>query len=608
MINALLVIGCVPLHAVKKTRVVVADGTLDASFNNPNGFITTAITTPVAYSNASANGVYVHIDGTIAVCGNNDAAQMPATFTVAQYLTNGTLNPAFGAAGIAQIVLSETTSYQVGATGIATQSDGKIVVVGYIQVGGAEDADPQRQPTSSQMFAARLLPTGALDATFNPTGTPPGINFIPYFNGEDLDAALAVVIDVNGNIVIAGSTTDSDSNNSMALARLTKNGVLDTTFNPLGTIPGELTIAFGDNSNDQGSAVALAADGQTIYIAGSSQPNIDDPTPANFAFAQVSSTGAILHMVQEFFTADPATDGVNSACQAVLVQPNGYIVLVGWAFWTDGNTYFALQRFQNNVTSLDTTFTGGATNKSIVGGTVVVPAVITDNSQLSEAFGAGIQNDGKILAAGFGPEDADDDLPGDQLVIARFLTDGAPDATFAGDSAAPINPGFVFTQINSEIQEDEAFALSIQGDFGNGNVVIAGLSVTSGDFGTSDFVVARYLVDDPAVPLVLPTFVSPGPVFTPGVVTFTGNAQNPSIIDLFLDSISDTGAIGSTVTMGSANTWSFTAPVATGTHTAYAVGRYRDDGHVNLQGSLTFSMCTGFSATSYYGQLITNVP
>ena len=106
--------------------------------------------------------------------------------TVARYTPAGVLDPSFAAAGIAD--LSKTL---IGNTSVALQSDGKIVVSG-------STSKEQRGVAR----VVRLLPSGALDASFGDAGV------VDYDGGSDSDAP-KVYVQKSGRIVALGTVRDA---------------------------------------------------------------------------------------------------------------------------------------------------------------------------------------------------------------------------------------------------------------------------------------------------------------------------------------------------------------------------------------------------------------
>jgi uncharacterized delta-60 repeat protein len=534
------------------STIFLADGTLDSSFGS-SGIVVTPIP---GQTTASIGGVYVQADGNIVVTGSN--VEEDSDFIVTRYLTNGSLDTSFGTGGIATISLTAAGITSVGATGVAVQSDGRIAIVG---------------TADGLIFASRLNANGSLDTTFNASGSLPGVFVFPQFQVSSFDMGTAIVIDVNEKVVVVG-VSDTSGVSAMAIGRLNSNGTLDTTFNS----SGQQIVQFAAGSVDGAYAVALQADGETILAAGVSSAGAGASGNPNFAFARLDPDGSIDIMeIALFSTVGNDLLLISGQANVVLAQPNGQIVLGGGVFWVDGNEYFGLARYNSDGT-LDTSFVSAAPSISHKPGTFVTPSQ-GGSAETSVITSGGLQSDGKIVVSGYGPAD-DATL----FMLARFngLT-GSLDTSFVGGSSP--TPGFVFTQINV-LGGDAIAATSIQL---NGNIVTAGVTEVSA--GVNDFALTRYLVNDPATPLAPLVIITPS-ASSPSAsdfVTFSGTVQNPSIIDIFVDGL----LIGSTVTEGATNAWSFTnsSPLSPAEHTLLVVARYRDDGHLNIEATLTFIIC-----------------
>lgn len=236
-------------------------GQLDPSFGN-NG---------IAALNATvATGIAVQADGKILVTtGIGPQSELftapilpsPDAGAIARYNTNGTLDTNFGVSGQAACVSS--------ASGLAIQSNGKIVVAGAItsalltvNEGGVIVADNQ-----TGFGVVRYNSNGTLDTTFNPGG---GIGLgggviTGFGNNFPFGAAFAIALQSNGEIVVAGTAgTSQPAGNtgfltaSFALARYTANGHLDTSFGNNGIVTTSIdTISFV-------SALAIQSDGKIV--------------------------------------------------------------------------------------------------------------------------------------------------------------------------------------------------------------------------------------------------------------------------------------------------------------------------------------------------------
>jgi len=214
------------------------DGTLDLSFGNA-GLVTTDI---VGFPDG-ARAMVVQADGRILLAGsafNNNADEDVA---VVRYQTNGSLDTAFGTGGR---VIIDFVSSDEGATGVALQDNGRIVLSGFTSSGGDGD-----------FLALRLLVSGSPDTTFGPAGTG---SVITDLGGLD-DLASGVAIQSDGKILLSGLSNNGGAD-QFALVRYESNGALDTTFGTGGSV----LTSIGAIA-DAGQAITLQPDGR-IVLAG----------------------------------------------------------------------------------------------------------------------------------------------------------------------------------------------------------------------------------------------------------------------------------------------------------------------------------------------------
>lgn len=155
--------------------------------------------------------------------------------------------------------------------------------------------------------------------------------------------------------------------------------------------------------------------------------------------------------------------GTDDGGYALALQPDGRVVVGGYAVNVSGNKDFALVRYNYNGT-LDTTF-GGGTGK-----------VVTDfNGTSDRIWGITLQPDGKIVAVG---ETVSSVFPGtNDIAIARYTTAGALDTTFGGTGKVTTDHGGG--------ANNSAYAVAMSGT----NIIVAGTEAVSGNL---DFMVARY--------------------------------------------------------------------------------------------------------------------
>ncbi|MDB5385717.1 MAG: repeat protein [Planctomycetaceae bacterium] len=376
-----------------------ADGSLDTTFGT-NGKLTIAFDLGGDKTDV-ATCVAIQTDGKIVVGGFSQVTiSGNFDFSAARLNANGTLDPAFGTNGKTTVAFDSGGNDDDRASGLAIQSDGKIVIVGYTTRSFNGNCD----------FAiTRLNANGQLDTTFSDDGK----KMVDFHGGDDL--ASAVAVQPNGRSVVVGSASQAQAGYDFAIVRITPTGSLDRSF----TGDGKKTFGFnrGGSRNDVASSVALQADGG-IVLSGTSDSS---SAGGDFAVARLKASGSL---DTHFGTHGRETVGFDLGAgnddevTGVALQSDGKIVLAGFTQRNDtGDFDFAAVRLNTNG-DLDTSFStdGKQTVPLNLGGT---------NTDLVRAVV--IQSDGKILLAGSAlktnPANAD-------FAIARLNTDGGVDNTF----------------------------------------------------------------------------------------------------------------------------------------------------------------------------------
>jgi uncharacterized delta-60 repeat protein len=230
-----------------------ADGSLDfgvARFNSDGSFDTSfdtdgKVTTNFGGTYAAGYGVARTPDGKIVVAGVKEfvGTGFDYDFAVARYNNDGSLDSSFGAGGKVTTDFASTDDIPYGVT---VQADGKIVASGITDPGGA-----------ANFGLVRYNVDGSLDASFG-TGGKVVTDF-----GANIEANNSVTMQADGKIVVAGFTFVGTFNADFALARYNTDGSLDTSF---GT-GGKVTTGFGLN-NEVAISVVVQPDGK-IVVAGS---------------------------------------------------------------------------------------------------------------------------------------------------------------------------------------------------------------------------------------------------------------------------------------------------------------------------------------------------
>ncbi|MFM9912013.1 MAG: beta strand repeat-containing protein [Methylophilaceae bacterium] len=314
---------------------------------------------------------------------------------------------------------------------VAVQVDGKILVAGYSD-----------SATNKDFAITRYNADGSLDTSF---GTA-GIAIIAVGTGDDFTTS--IVLQNDGKILVAGYARVG-GNYDFALVRLNSNGTLDGTFGTAGKVTTPIGAA-GDIANN----VVLQADGKILLVGASFNGSNDD-----FAVVRYTAAGVL-------DTSFGAGNGIaitaigagNDSAQSVIVQNDGRIVVAGNSF-NGSNNDFAVVRYTTAGT-LDTTF----------GTTGIITADV--NGSQDVAYSVALQQDGKIVVAGYSANGSNNDFS-----LVRYNANGILDGTFG-------TGGKVVTTVGTG--DDLGYSLVVQSD---GAIVVAGYAFNGTD---NDVALVRY--------------------------------------------------------------------------------------------------------------------
>jgi uncharacterized delta-60 repeat protein len=333
--------GKIVLGGVANNQFALAryntSGTLDTSFGS-GGMLTTLIN---AYTYKGAEAVAIQSDGKLVVAGTSSPTTgyiEPHYITLARYNSNGTLDTTFGSGGT---VISPLGSGDSDARAVVLQSDGKIIVGGWIILNN-----------QLQFTVARYNTNGTLDITF---GTGTGYAAFSTNTGSNAYGAYSAVIQSDGKVVAAGMQLTTTQ--TWTLARFNSDGTLDTTFNGTGIV--STTVAgYAD-------ALALQSDGK-IVVGGS----MGNPTYPQFELGRFNTDGS-------FDTTFNGTGLVNtvigssSLARGVVIQSDGKIVAAGSSpFNTSSVHNIALARYLGDASAP----AGGVTPAAVAWRTAVASA------------------------------------------------------------------------------------------------------------------------------------------------------------------------------------------------------------------------------------------
>jgi len=162
--------------------------------------------------------------------------------TLLRYDSYGDLDPTFGESGI---VITDINGRR-GKMDLTLQNDGKIILVG-----------PSEVENSHHFTILRFNSNGSLDKSFGNNGVTKTII-------GDYSEAESVAIDLNGNIVVAGTT--EMGNEQFVVAMYDQHGMLVPDFGSDGLVK----TSFIKNSVDRAHSVVIDNDGN-IIIAGETE-------------------------------------------------------------------------------------------------------------------------------------------------------------------------------------------------------------------------------------------------------------------------------------------------------------------------------------------------
>jgi len=440
-------------------------GSLDLSFGD-NGIVTTNI---IGISkNSGGNATAIQSDGKILVAGSHESTECNSNnglssvydILLLRYNTNGSLDATFGNDGIASTDLGSND----GASAIAIQKDGKILVAGIIGNKGGDHP---------LFVLIRCNTNGSIDTTFGNGGIVTGDgspgssiaiqndgkiltvaqiyyenypeppfyinNLLRYNTNGSLDSTFGiggiVTTTTVGPIAIQSDGKIVMGNNGN-LIRFTINGSLDSTFG----IGGKSTTA----KNIYATSLTIQKDGKYVMggfiFKGSANGN-------DFALVRYNTNGSLDSTFGIGGIVSTSID-FSSIVYSIAIQSNGKIV-VGGLSGNDSVKVFALARYTTNG-SLDNTFGNGG----------IVTMAIGTSSLL---FSVAIQSDGKIIAVGTIYTTKSQSMP--KMCLVRFTTNGSLDNTFG-----------IITTTNAGKKtclDDRGNATAIQSD---GKIIVAGTS------------------------------------------------------------------------------------------------------------------------------------
>ena len=377
-----LLIGCPP------GGLSAAPGDLDSAFGDEGTLILDGEESTTATKMLALEG-----GGILALGSLVDSNGRTSMITKRQ--TDGAVDTSFGVNGW---LVFNLTGVDESGIDIAIQTDGKFLVL----------ATPDYGETASVVLA-RFNPNGQLDGTFGVGG-----RVVLNLGGVEMRGGGVIGLQPDGKVLVLGYDEVVGFTSASVVTRIDSEGGLDETFGDggwlrdFGSAAG--TLRFRD--------LAVMADGRFV-LGGELERIMDADRTSDFAVGRYLSDGS---PDLGFGVEGVATRGVEHLFTrggaALVVQPDGKILLGGEVPGLSGWADFAMVRWEADGT-LDETFgVGGEVNTHFPGmGSSVVDLIIGQ--------------EGKIYATGrVGGPPFFTFVLGGSLPVVRYRTDGTLDTGF----------------------------------------------------------------------------------------------------------------------------------------------------------------------------------
>lgn len=292
------------------------------------------------------------------------------------------------------------------AYAVEIQSDGKIIVVGYIREFNAG---------GDNILLIRLNSDGTLDGTFGTSGI--------VTTDIDRDDGYAVTLQNDGKIVIAGKTSTSQDVQSLVI-RYNSDGTMDSSFGTDGV------VTYDGIGWDLAKNVFIQPNDK-IIVTGSTSAPYPDVTVTDVIILRYNSDGTL----DNTFGTNGIVTFEDIGSESVLVQSDGRIV-IGAGTWDPIPATLIIRL--NSDGAIDSSF-----------GQDGVVTYINEFSNLPMGCAAiAISDDGDIVIVGNkgGP------------VVIRVTHDGTFDTSFSKDGISSISSEGIVT--SAAIQSDGSIVLA----------------------------------------------------------------------------------------------------------------------------------------------------
>jgi uncharacterized delta-60 repeat protein len=416
-------------------KYIMSAGSLDTTFNSPNGVIFKQYT-----SGKTTQGLSVAIDsnGRLVVTGDTVDTTNTKSMFITRYLANGTVDTSFANGGV---VIKQFNAGQDNIVwSLAIDSKGRIVVTGIT----VDNTD------TPSMFITRYLSNGSLDTSFANGGV-----IIKTYTLGKVTIGYSVTTDSIDRIVVTGYTFGT-TGGSMFITRYLSNGTLDTGFADGGVVFEQYTPLY----ETVGASVAIDSKGRVVVTGGT----LDETYIQSMFITRYLDDGTLDTGFAGGVVFKRYTTGNNNFGISIAIDISDRIVVTG------ATGYFVENEIQNFSMFITRYLANGILDTGFANGGVIIKNYESDTTN---ARSVAIDSNDRIVVTGntrsFG------------MFITRYLDNGGLDTSFAG--------GVVFKQYaTGEGSDTQAWSSAIDS---SDRVVVTGITIDNTD--TVSMFITRYL-------------------------------------------------------------------------------------------------------------------
>lgn len=466
-------------------------GSLDFAFGNAGKVVSS-----FSSSIERANAVGLQSDGKIVIAGFASYAATGKDFLVARYNTDGTLDAAFGNNG------STTLDLQLGsddvANGLVIDNQGRIILAGNSDDGINKNA-----------ALVRFTADGALDVSFGNNG----LVLLDLVSGQQDEIKVIKQHLVSGKLIIGGQSASTSNIALPVIARLSEDGIIDSTFNGIGILTP--TVSAGDLQRSiMVEDLEVTANGK-ISAAGW-RKYVSTSISSEFWACRVLSNGTLDNTFSSDGVLTYSETGGSYYAYSLELNDNQDLIIGGTRSYLGSNdfrifTVTNLGTIANTTsnyyvsTDVDISFAmtrdmdgkyimtgsaGSATSRNFGTLRLLAPGDLqadysfdTDGrvqtnfsgNLMNECFDVVVQNDNKIVCVGYG---------GSDIAICRYLGYGIPQLNgFSLSTPVDNSINQDFTGVNltwTEAFGATTYEIEVATDINFSNIIASGPVATAG--------------------------------------------------------------------------------------------------------------------------------